>query len=182
MEMRIFFENVNLRIQKQNVPTISQTKVQTFLNVQDTDHRYVFINRLGETYPEKTDRHCWWCRHSFETAPLGIPIRKLVEDNHTCYDMEGVFCSFECQYAFLCDNSQGSNLFSYRYSKSLLVELYRLLGHEGELKQAPDWKLLETVGTGNLTIKQFRSNLAVFYRIPTIIPLCHVSKYMIVKK
>jgi hypothetical protein len=32
---------------------------------------YLNMNRL----PEKTDIHCFWCRHSFTTRPIGCPIK-----------------------------------------------------------------------------------------------------------
>lgn len=181
--MRIFFQGVVLRVQKQAAPTISQTKVQTFLNSQEVDHRYLFINKFGDHYPEKTDRHCWWCRHPFDSKPMGIPVEIYTDENQVSHVvMEGIVCSFECCFSFLSDYCQGSSLFSYRKSKSNLLFLYNKMGHKGELCHAPDWKLLEKVGTGNMTISQFRSGLAIFHRIPTIIPYNHVTRYMICKK
>lgn len=179
--MRIFFNHVTLRIQKQNAPPITQTKIQTFLNKQESDYRFVFMNKMGDVMPSKTSNHCWWCRNPFETEPLGIPLSMDQDNKSYVFEMEGIFCSYECCHSFLKDNSKSCTLLNYNQSLYLLHKLYELTGHSTPLKEAPDWKLLEIVGTGSLTIKQFRSNLASFIRVPNITLVAQSSKYLISK-
>jgi len=180
--MKIHFQHAKLKIQKQIVPSLQNIKVQTLTNQENLEHQFIYTNRLGDFYPEKTDKHCWWCRHPFETRPLGIPVYKESRDSKMFYEMEGIFCSFECCLSFLKDHSKSSLILSYDVSKKMLYELYRECGHHDMIKEAPDWKLLDKVGTGSISIEQFRSNLIHFIRNPDTYCVPHIVKYTITKK
>jgi hypothetical protein len=180
--MLILFQHVALKIQKQSVPLFEKTKVQTFINQETNNYRFIYMNKIGDQYPAKTDCHCWWCRYPFETQPLGIPISKVVGVDKTYYEMEGNFCSFECCFTFLKDHAKSSMLLCYDNSKKLLLELYHSFGHEGFIKDAGDWKLLEKVGSGSVTIEQFRSGLMAFHRAPDVCCIPHIVKYNLSKK
>ena len=114
------------------------------------------------TYPPSTNILCAWCRHSFTTPPIGVPIKNI----GTSYWMEGCFCSFECCLAFLEDHFEKQECRrDPLYSKSivLLNQLYSQFSDK-DLQPAQDWRLLEHVGTGNLGIDQFRTNFFQFFR------------------
>jgi hypothetical protein len=110
---------------------------------------YKFVH--NSDWLEKTDVHCWWCCHQFESLPIGLPI-----DFDTAtkkFRVKGVFCSFACMVAY--KNEQ-----KYRNKDSLIKYMYKKLG-EGNgnsvLPCAPPRCVLKMFG-GDLTIEEFRSS------------------------
>lgn len=76
----------------------------------------------------------------------------IVDKNY--YEIDGVFCSFNCTLAFIRDNENNP---MYQYSEMLLNQIYReLFGEFPEnLIPAPHWKMLSENG-GNFSLKEYR--------------------------
>lgn len=158
-----------------------------------------WINK--ETYPVKTDKLCFWCKHTFTNRPLGCPIKyindrveksyishitkdkyfmkenitknkldqilalkkdiidiKQIETEH--YLTDGIFCSFNCIIAFICENAHDP---FYSESKMLTYSMYKeLIGKNAiKIKAAPHWRLLKSFG-GPYTIEEFRKVFNIF--------------------
>jgi hypothetical protein len=106
---------------------------------------------------------CFWCRHKFDTVPIGCPIRHvpasikktltsvttnekyIIKENvpeSTCenitsnqvFETDGVFCSFSCCIAFINSNVHDSK---YRMSKTLLNSLYYLIHDLDDISKVP---------------------------------------------
>ena len=85
--------------------------------------------------------------------------------------MEGCFCSFECCMAYLYDHFEKiAEKRDPLYSKSitLLHQLFSIIAPTLTLKVANDWRILEKVSTGKMSITQFRSNFYHFVRTSNI--------------
>ena len=50
----------------------------------------------------KSNLNCFWDRHSFEGYPWFCPISYL--EDKKAYEVDGVFCSFDCANAYIYDN------------------------------------------------------------------------------
>jgi hypothetical protein len=74
------------------------------------------------------------------------------------YEVEGIFCSFQCCLAYLEDNKANP---IYNHSGLLLRQFYRdLTGHNfPDMHPAPSWKLLKNYG-GILSIEEFRASFS----------------------
>ncbi len=117
--------------------------------------------------PKQIRIPCWWCRHQFNSSPIGCPIRYINnslknltkidnEESYDYYETEGIFCSFSCVKAYILDKK--SDIF-YKDSLSLLTKLYNASSNETNIKTAHTWKILKSLNqTGILDIKQFRNN------------------------
>ncbi len=48
----------------------------TFLDEAKKDHQCVvsMYNLVGHEVPRSTEIHCFWCRHTFQTMPIGCPL------------------------------------------------------------------------------------------------------------
>lgn len=117
--------------------------------------------------PEKTDLACWWCRHKFETHPVGCPYRiTKTKEIHTI----GIFCSCECALAYANDShSHRIKLFS----GSMTLYMRKLIlgkKYSEPLHPAPHWSSLKAYG-GMLTIEQFRYHTEKVVAIPSFLPL-----------
>ena len=74
-------------------------------------------------------------------------------DKNEYYITDGIFCSFNCAYAYILDNEQNPD---YTLSKSLIINMYqRLFDTEFTIFASPNWRLLAQYG-GHLTIDEFR--------------------------
>ncbi|HMP28235.1 MAG TPA: hypothetical protein PKD85_01460 [Saprospiraceae bacterium] len=126
--------------------------------------------------PSSTTKPCWWCRHSFQTSPIGCPMKynphkssgvekerydqKMrniglgsCDDKNDFFETIGIFCSFPCCKAYILDQ-RGS--LKYNESSTLLSLLFlKLYGKAPEFPHAPSWKLLKDYG-GHLSIAEFR--------------------------
>lgn len=123
-------------------PTIStyQTK--------DINESFIDIKTLRKSC-------CWNCRHTipFEWHPLGIPLKyRAAED---AFEVEGVYCSFNCIMAYLQEHTE----YRYKDSSVLLGMMYRkifnVMKRVTEICPAPSWKLLRDYG-GHLSIDEYR--------------------------
>lgn len=63
----------------------------SFLDESKKDHQCVFTMRHylnQELFPESTDLHCFWCRHSFPYRPIGCPIEYVAPRISKSYHSE----------------------------------------------------------------------------------------------
>jgi len=108
-----------------------------------------------EKWPMHTNFACWWCCHTFDTIPLGIP-ESINDDKINLY---GNMCSFPCMYAWMCNDTKNGYRLKERYS--LMIYLYRkIYGIEDYnenimIKQAGPREVLKMFG-GTLDINQYR--------------------------
>lgn len=53
----------------------------------------------NDEWIDNTDVCCWWCCHSFNTIPIGLPVDY---DKNKCkkFIVKGVFCGFACMIAY----------------------------------------------------------------------------------
>jgi len=131
---------------------------------------------LGKPLPKQTSIHCHWCKHKFESCPIGCPI-KFMNKPSKHFITDGIFCSFNCCLAFINDNNHNPLYdFSKNYLKLFHNKLYNI---ESFVKPAPDWRHLNTFG-GDLTIKDFRNTFnTIIYKnidnyitsLPTQLPI-----------
>lgn len=104
-------------------------------------------------WPLTTSVHCYWCCHSFDSTPVGLPMRYKGGKFHVI----GCFCSLECACAYNFNNSFGlsdsvdERLMRYALLNSLSVQL----GGPQVICSAPTRLSLKMFG-GNMTIQQFR--------------------------
>lgn len=112
--------------------------------------QYIEHNRR-ETWPTKSQYDCFWCCHSFEETPWGIP-KKYVNERFIVF---GNFCSPSCAAAYLFKEYGDDDETWEKFA--LLNMLYqRVIENDtAYLTIAPDRMLLDKFG-GILTIKQFR--------------------------
>jgi hypothetical protein len=133
-----------------------------------------FIDGLGNSYPEKTFIHCWWCVNPFNNQPMGLPIDLKyidVENNvKACeFTMVGFFCSFECAKAYLLEHKQNA-LFKFKNSEELLDLLFfKVFKEKVKIKPAPDWRLLNIFsGDVNMDLMTFRQYNTPIVKTPFI--------------
>lgn len=110
--------------------------------------------RNGSILASLTHVRCFWDQHQFKTVAIGCPIRW--NKSHNSYDVDGVFCSFNCAMAFAC--SQKDVL--YEESVQLLYNMYFQTydTFPEKIHCAPSWRLLQEYG-GHLMIEEFRRNM-----------------------
>lgn len=156
--------------------TVFQNSYQTYnkfwINMYD-------FNKNGQTpMPNRTSENCWWCRHPFETSPLGIPLKYYSQEEINSkpelekifkkefFETEGNFCCFCCVRAYIDEFS--STYSKYKKSSTLLFLMYyKLKGEYAKIPKSPSWKILKEYG-GQLTIKQFRASIGNLYYIETV--------------
>ena len=136
--------------------------------------------------PIYTSKPCWWCRHSFISCPIGLPIEyyshepsshkkiareaaltkaNLPLDMNDFFITDGLFCSFPCCKAFISDCCDE---IKYHQSLTLLLLLYSKLTNRttNAIPGAPHWKLLKAYG-GHLTIDEFRQTFGKLEYVQT---------------
>jgi hypothetical protein len=122
---------------------------------KETDWNFTILKEFEDGYPKKTITSCWWCCHSFENQPLGLPHK--YEPLGDVFKVIGCFCSIECIYAYVLDNQL-------KYKKVMPIDIkfmYKKISGDKEfkmankLKRAPERNTLVMFG-GRLSIEQFR--------------------------
>lgn len=137
--------------------------------------------------PVSVQKPCWWCRHNFQTRPIGCPLRYnphkssgiekerfeekskaagLDCETNDFFETEGYFCSFPCCKAYILDQ-QFANI-KYKDSATLLTLLYfKIYGSTPTFPCAPTWKILKEYG-GHLNISEFRCSFGRLEYEPTV--------------
>ena len=149
-----------------------------FLDTHKTQNKYWcnMIDVLNNgPLPSSTSKPCWWCRHSFNSRPIGCPtsyypcssdcvdtarVKEKLEDaglptdTLDFFETDGMFCSFPCVKAYILDKGAKAK---YKNSAGLLSLLFKLVhGMYMEIPRAPSWMVLKAYG-GHLTILEFRA-------------------------
>jgi hypothetical protein len=94
--------NIKNLIQKEENKVIQKTKISditdkdennffSFLDESKKDHQCIFTMKQyinQEMFPQSTDLHCFWCRHSFPYRPIGCPIEYVAPRISKSYHSE----------------------------------------------------------------------------------------------
>jgi hypothetical protein len=104
---------------------------------------------------QKTDICCWWCCHSFECVPWGIP-QKYVDNKFEIY---GVFCSANCTLSYLLDMDRDED---YLWEKVALLNLlhYKVYGKYEKIIPAPNKIALQKFG-GSMSLEDFHNLIEI---------------------
>lgn len=191
------------------IHTLSQSQ-STKSSQQILDEHSVVSMDTAITTQTLQPGFCFWCRHSFTTPAIGCPLtyypkqvskmctseitkEKYVtrqdipfyesmgeHDTSPYYETDGVFCSFNCCFAFIRDNRHDPR---YMSSAMLLHHLYATTQPvKQQLHPAPHWRLLQEYG-GPLTIDEFRKSFVtntytpkdlIVTTYPQIHPIGHI--------
>lgn len=117
-------------------------------------HKIAQCDRLAvrgfeQGWPNRTDVHCWWCAHPFDTLPVGLPVARGAAHE---YLLHGVYCSFSCMKAELATRSLHHRSVTAHLMQDMMREVYREFR---PVQRAPPRCMLRVFG-GELTIEQFR--------------------------
>ena len=97
-----------------------------------------------------TNHNCYWCCHSFNNQPFGIPFKYKNDKFYT----NGNFCSLECATSF--NFNEKKNIQDIWECYNLINFMSHKLGLNNKVKMAPYRECLKCFG-GNLTIDEFRN-------------------------
>ena len=113
-----------------------------------------FINRTIDKYNENTTIACWWCCHSFQNIPLGIP--EYINKN--IFNLFGCFCSFNCMMAYNID----INDYKIWDRQSNIYQMKNKIDPENKISihPAPPRQTLEMFG-GPLDINKYRETFFI---------------------
>ena len=137
----------NLEGQSQKLDNKSSQKIQK---------GYIQLFESMDTskkWPEKTDLHCWWCCHGFDTVPIGLPMdyRYVRDHDQYLFKVKGNFCSIPCVYTWYNNSKYIKN----PTILSLIKFLNRKITGMNTLNEAPPRETLKIFG-GDLSIEEFR--------------------------
>lgn len=142
-------ENEHTNLNKNNLEETTDTQlINRKKGYFEILHKYVH----NESWLYNTDVSCWWCCHTFNTIPLGLPEDYDVKTKK--FRVKGIFCSFPCILAY-----NNSSKIKSGYKKYLIKHLYsRITGNSINtfIKPAPHRCCLKKFG-GEMTIEEFRT-------------------------
>ncbi len=107
-----------------------------------------FIER--DNWPISTECACFWCCHTFNNTPYGIPFKYT----NNKFNVYGCFCSLECCVAY--NFSSQNNMYDIWENYSLINLLSHKLGYKDNVKASPPREVLKMFG-GFMTILEFRN-------------------------
>lgn len=159
-EKDISVVQTNLSTQAQNVTSINdilmvEKKSNQTVSFLDLNKKLRFL--YSSTIDLDQELCCHWCTLKITTEPIGCPVKYEKEK----YVIDGVFCSFNCCYAFILENQ---NKILYRNSINLLHSLYLEVNpsvHINTLRiySAPHWRMLKKFG-GFMTEVEFKQSFS----------------------
>lgn len=127
------------------------------------------LGQNGDAWPLYSPYACYYCSHTFETTPVGIPYA-IINDVFMCY---GNFCSYNCAKRYLCpkhdDDDDMACIQTYcdvyvGDEQGEKLQLLELLYHiecdipiDQSIKPAPKRLVLKLFG-GSKSIEEYRSS------------------------
>lgn len=107
-----------------------------------------------DEWPEKTDVHCWWCCHKFDSCPCTMPTK--YDPLRKRFTFSGIFCSWNCVKA---NNFEMGDHLKYQRSELITLLIQQIYGITKaiNIKPAPPRQCLKMFG-GYLSIDEFRNN------------------------
>lgn len=161
------------------VYNINNKNSQDILKDNINKIKYAFDN--NRKWLSKTDIHCLWCCHKFDSVPIAIP-KKIIDDT---FHLFGYFCSFNCAASYIFGtNILASNKWEY-YSLLCLLQK-KITGSDKyeKIKLAPPKECLKIFG-GFLSIEEFREQFhhvdEYTLRMPPMVPIESTIENSIVK-
>lgn len=128
-----------------------------------------FNNKLTDKWIDNTNIACWWCCHSFNNIPLGIP--EFI--NKDKFYLFGCFCSFNCMMAYNLD----LNDYKIWDRQANIYQMKNKIDPENiyTIQPAPPRQSLKIFG-GPLNIEEFRESFYVInkefrYFLPPMISI-----------
>lgn len=167
----------------------------SFLSPYKENVKYwvTMINSGDETpLPRLTTKPCFWCQESFNTAPIGCPIKYHFEKNEIEFPVEkkrfeehlknfnfptdagndwfetkGIFCSFPCAKAYIFDSLTRTKTSKYSQSLTLLtLMVYEFYGKLMTIPTAAPREALER-WSGHLSAEKHRKSFGVLEYVET---------------
>ena len=127
-------------------------------HVRNINTQQMFTERM-EKWPTKTSVLCWWCCHSFDNCPVGLPESMDKQKRH--FIVRGNFCSFSCAKSYLYKSNMYCD-YKVNIVLALLKQLFVCVTGKTFTKHsiisAPPKETLRAFG-GTLTIEEFRSTI-----------------------
>ena len=173
-----------------NSDTSSNISSNTSNNILNQDLQKIMRNNIrkikysfdnNRKWLCKSNVHCLWCCHQFDTVPIAIP-KKVCGDT---FHLFGYFCSFNCSASYIFETSVlASNKWEYY---SLLCLLQKKITGDKSYKKinfAPPRECLKIFG-GFLSIEEFREQFnLVDYNVmlPPMIPIESTIENSIVQR
>jgi hypothetical protein len=135
----------------QKLEEFKERRKDELTKTQDKNDTSIFLDyqdaNTSGVWPSSTSIDCLWCTYSFDTTPVGLPLKK----ENDKFVMFGNFCSSGCAAAYNFDNTNTQFELWERYS--FLNYIYGQ-GNTA-IKIAPPRLSLKKFG-GKLTIDEFR--------------------------
>lgn len=127
--------------------------------------------KMYKCEPKENDSACWWCCHTFDTIPIGLPEKYDKGEFH----LYGHFCSFNCAHAYNIQLNDFKVWQRYSLLNLYKKKVYDISHNNVKIMPAAPKQLLKMFG-GELTIEQFRENHAALtkeyrYMLPPYIPI-----------
>lgn len=136
---------------------------QTKFSTSKTNEGYTLktANLLSVKFEIKDgiEQRCWWDHHPYDDNGFCVPYS--IERIDGIYHVKGPgsFCSIFCLWSYLCEETRKQyHLRDTKLEKAMELTQFifdKIYPEEITLKEAPDWRLLESYG-GPLTIVEFR--------------------------
>lgn len=138
------------------------------------------LDLCGNCWKESTDSHCWWCSHSFETVPVGLPNKYCPKQKK--FYLYGCFCSFNCAHSYNLDIKDYKVWERYALLNYIKKIIYKNANNTDNLIKpiisAPPKEVLKVYG-GELSIEEYRnSSISIpkeyYHLLPPMIPIFSV--------
>ena len=134
----------------------------------------------GNCWKESTDSHCWWCSHSFNSVPVGLPNKYCPKQKK--FYLYGCFCSFNCAHSYNLDIKDYKVWERYSLLNFIKKIIYQNVDNSFNyikpIISAPPKEVLKVYG-GELTIEEYRnSSISIpkeyYHLLPPMIPIFSV--------
>ena len=138
------------------------------------------LDLCGNCWKESTDSHCWWCSHSFDTVPVGLPNKYCPKQKK--FYLYGCFCSFNCAHSYNLDIKDYKVWERYSLLNYIKKIIYKNVNNTDNLIKpiisAPPKEVLKVYG-GELSIEEYRnSSISIpkeyYHLLPPMIPIFSV--------